>query len=72
MAVMSEFSDMYPGIQPDYLLAEKVVATIACVFSIIGAFLVIFSFLYDHETDFKWKEMYFKLCCGYQVIKRWN
>ena len=48
--MMSEYSssDMYPGIQPEYLLAEKAVAGSACVFSVIGALLVIFSFLYDN------------------------
>lgn len=58
---------MYPGIEPGYLYTEKAVAGTACVLSIIGAFVVIFSFLYDSETSFKWKELYYKLCCGYKI-----
>lgn len=65
MAVVSEFDDNYPGIQPEYLLAEKAVVGSTCVFPTIGALFV--SCSYDHETGFKWKEMYFKFCCGYEV-----
>ena len=34
-----------------------------------GAFIVIFSFLFESESGLKWKEVY-KLCCGYRVTER--
>lgn len=68
---MSLLSDVhsYPGIEPAYLLAEKVVAGIACSLSILGAFFVIFHFFYDTEESFKCKEA-FKVCCGYKIKVR--
>ena len=59
----------YPGADPHYLLAQKIVSICACVLSIFGAFIVIFSFLFESETGLKWKEVY-KLCCGYRVTER--
>ena len=53
-----------------YLYAEKVIAGSVCILSIFGAFLVIFSFLYESETGFKWKEVLSKVCWGYQVTER--
>ena len=58
----------YPGVEQPYLLAQKIVSTCACILSIFGAFIVIFSFLYESETGLKWKEVY-KLCCGYRVTE---
>lgn len=57
----------YLGIDPRYLLIEKSIAGSACVLSVIGAFFVIFSFLYDTETKFSWRELYYRLCCGYKI-----
>ena len=64
---MSLLSYPYLGIDPNYLLVEKAIAGSACVLSIVGAFFVIFSFLYDTETGFEWKELYYKICCGYKI-----
>ena len=52
------------------VLAEKFFAGIACSLSIIGAFLVIFSFICNAETSFDWKELYYKLCCGYGIREK--
>lgn len=57
----------YPGIEHKYLFAENAIAGSCCVLSILGAVLVIFSFLYDAETSFKWREVYYKICCGYKI-----
>jgi hypothetical protein len=48
-----------------YFLADKVVSICACALSVIGASLVIFSFLCESETGLKWKEVW-KLFCGYK------
>ena len=44
---------------------QQVFAGSACVLSILGALLVILSFLYD--TKASWREIYYKFCCGYQI-----
>lgn len=66
----SEEYNLYPGIEPAYLLAERIVAGSACMLSIFGAFFVIFSFLYDSQTGIKCKEVFCKLCCGYTITER--
>lgn len=53
-----------------YLLAGNIVAGSACVLSVLGAFFVIFSFLYNTRTNFKWKEVFCKICCGYKITER--
>lgn len=53
-----------------YLLAEKIVAGSACILSVIGALLVIFSFMYNFETKFSFREMYYKICCGFRVEEK--
>ena len=45
----------------------RISASIACCLSIIGAFLVIFSFIYDAKTRIRWKEIYYKICCAYKI-----
>ncbi len=80
MAVMGDFAlslmlsdddnSTYPGMEPAYLLAEKIVAGAACIFSVFGALLVIFSFTYDSESRFSIKELYYKICCGYTVQEK--
>ena len=58
------------GSESAYLLAEKIIAGSACVLSVLGAFVVIFSFLFDNETRFKCKEVYYKICCGYKITEK--
>ena len=66
----SESRPFYPGIEPAYLLAERIVVSIICILSIIGATLVIFSFLCNTKTGCNLKELYYKICCGYQIRER--
>ena len=56
--------------EPADFLAEKIVAGTACILSILGGLLVCFSFLYEAETGFKWKEVFCKICCGYKITER--
>lgn len=64
-------SSLYLGIEHKYLIVDKAIAGSACVISIFGALLVTFSFLYDmSETSIKWKELYYKICCGYKIKER--
>ena len=63
-------NSIYPGIEPAYLLAEKIVAGTACIISVFGALLVIFSFTYDFETRFSFKELCYKICCGHVVQEK--
>ena len=60
-------SSIYPSIDPAYLLAEKIVAGSACILSVLGALLVIFSFTYNVERKFSCKDLYYKICCGFSV-----
>ena len=48
-------------------MVEKVFAGFASILSVVGAVFVIISFVYDTETDFEWKELYYKICCGYKI-----
>ena len=45
---------------------QQIFAGSANVLSILGALLVILSFLYDTKAS-SWREIYYKFCCGYQI-----
>ena len=70
LLLVDDVNDTYPGIEPVYLLAEKIVAGTASILSVLGALLVIFSFAYNSKTEFSFKELYYKICCGYEVKEK--
>lgn len=70
MELLENSTSSYVENEPVYLLADKIVACSACILSVFGALLVIFSFTYDTETKFNFKELCYKICCGYTIQEK--